>query len=373
MKQVNKKIKLAIMAVVVIMGIIFSVTVPKVYAEDNTYVDMTEVTVTPVSNVVYTGNSLLNEQTIILKINSSHLFTEGDITNIKLDGDFHNKKIEDNILELTYCPQYIGKTKTYTKTYSINICGHTFSFEVKEKGAKISGANIYTYNGSYAIVEPSEITSRYIFQSTSGSSNIIVKGKAKQLSVKGLPKTAKQSDIKWKSSSPSIISVSKNGKIKAKKAGTAIITVSYKGNVISEVFFNSLSSKMKKVYSYARNLIKNGTYSQSKRMQKNYYDCSSFVWRSYANAGIYIGSKTYAPTYANIWAALKKSSKWIVKNSKNYKPQIGDIYEYDSMVYDVYGVYDSDGSIVYFIKRTMMGDWFNKKSTTEKYARYKAN
>lgn len=81
MKQVNKKIKLVMVAIIAMMGIIFSYMAPKVYAEENTDVDMTEVTVTPVSNVVYIGNSALNELTIQLKINSSHLFTETDIEN----------------------------------------------------------------------------------------------------------------------------------------------------------------------------------------------------------------------------------------------------------------------------------------------------
>lgn len=337
-------------ALAVVMGIIFSFAAPKVYAEDNTDVDMTDVTVTPVTKVVYAGNSHLNQQTIILKINSSHLFTEEDIEeadwrDTKNPLLFNSKKIENNVLELKYRPDTI---KTGTKTYSISICGELFSFTIKEKVVKISGSSL---------------------------SNVIVKGKTRKLSVKGLPKTAKQSDIKWKSSSPSVISVSSKGKIKAKKIGNAIITVSYKGNVIVEYFVNSLSSKMKKVYNYATKLHKNGTYSQSKRMEKNYYDSSSFVWRSYANAGIYIGSKTYAPTYDTIWKTLKKSKNWTVKKSKNYKPQIGDIYENHTMIYDVYACYQGPNNIVYFVKYSMDSEelgWADAPST-QKYARYKAN
>lgn len=345
MKQLNKGIKLVLVALIAMMGIIFSYTAPRVYAEGNTDVDMSEVTVTPASNVVYIGNSALNELTIQLKINSSHLFTEEDIENVSLGGYCHSKKIENNVLELKY--YHDGPLKTLTRTCSISICGEKFSFEVKEKAVKISGA----------------------------SSSVIVKGKTKQLSVKGLPQTANKSEIKWKSSSPSVISVNSKGKIKAKKIGNAIITVSYKGDVIAEYFFNSLSSKMKKVYTYATKLHKKGTYSQSKRMQKNYYDCSSFVWRSYANAGIYIGSKTYAPTYEAIWEALKKSKSWTVKKSKKYKPQIGDIYENHSMIYDVHAAYQADGSIIYFVKDSMQSEeWgFAIAPTTQKYARYKTN
>src|SRR5699024_5862807 len=37
-------------------------------------------------------------------------------------------------------------------------------------------------------------------------------------------------------------------------------------------------------------------YSQAKRMQEGYVDCSSYVWRWYAKAGILAGQKVNAPT-----------------------------------------------------------------------------
>ena len=43
-------------------------------------------------------------------------------------------------------------------------------------------------------------------------------------------------------------------------------------------------------------------------MQKGYYDCSSYVWRSYASDKFYIGgSKNWAPTAADLakWCADK--------------------------------------------------------------------
>lgn len=41
-------------------------------------------------------------------------------------------------------------------------------------------------------------------------------------------------------------------------------------------------------------------YSQAKRMQEGYVDCSSYVWRCYAKAGIFLGQEEYAPTAAEI-------------------------------------------------------------------------
>jgi cell wall-associated NlpC family hydrolase len=44
-------------------------------------------------------------------------------------------------------------------------------------------------------------------------------------------------------------------------------------------------------------------------MQDGYYDCSSYVWRSFAAAGLYLQSKNYAPTAADL-------GKWC--NDKGY-------------------------------------------------------
>lgn len=41
-------------------------------------------------------------------------------------------------------------------------------------------------------------------------------------------------------------------------------------------------------------------YSQAKRMQEGYVDCSSYVWRCYAKTGIFLGQEEYAPTAAEI-------------------------------------------------------------------------
>ena len=43
-------------------------------------------------------------------------------------------------------------------------------------------------------------------------------------------------------------------------------------------------------------------------MRKDYVDCSSFVWKSYKPYGVNFGSKSYAPTAADIakWCGKKE-------------------------------------------------------------------
>ena len=52
-------------------------------------------------------------------------------------------------------------------------------------------------------------------------------------------------------------------------------------------------------------------YSQEKRMQDGYYDCSSFVWRSYNAAGLKLGNVNSAPTAAEIARKLEAEGKAI--------------------------------------------------------------
>lgn len=71
--------------------------------------------------------------------------------------------------------------------------------------------------------------------------------------------------------------------------------------------------------------------------------------------------------------SFEKNKSWTVKKSKKYKPQIGDIYENHSMIYDVSATYQSDGSIIYFVKYSMESEeWgFADAPIIQKSARYK--
>lgn len=68
----------------------------------------------------------------------------------------------------------------------------------------------------------------------------------------------------------------------------------------------------KKAIDKALYIYKTSEYSQAKRMQNKFYDCSSLVWRSYANNGVKFGNTKYAPTAAEM-------AKWCVSKRKMVK------------------------------------------------------
>lgn len=106
--------------------------------------------------------------------------------------------------------------------------------------------------------------------------------------------------------------VSKKGLVKGKKYGKTALTVqadhkTWQLNVY--IVKNSVYKTIAKAYTIEKAKTK---YSQPKRMQKGYADCSSYVWKSYKTTGIYFGDKGYAPTAANI-------AKWCTKNHRSLK------------------------------------------------------
>lgn len=127
-------------------------------------------------------------------------------------------------------------------------------------------------------------------------------GKKFTLKVKGT-----KDKVTWKSSNKKIATVSSKGVVTAKKNGTACITAKTK---LAEVHcYVSVSNKkaisaVKKAQS-----VLGAPYSQAKRMQAGYYDCSSLVWRSLSPYGVYLGSRNWAPTAAD-------QGKWCVQNKK---------------------------------------------------------
>lgn len=86
--------------------------------------------------------------------------------------------------------------------------------------------------------------------------------------------------IVWKSFDSKIASVSKNGVVKGKKIGNVLISAKlgdqYVGCVVSVT-----TAQIKKVCAKASYMGKNWKYSQAKRGQTGYYDCSSLVWKAY--------------------------------------------------------------------------------------------
>lgn len=91
------------------------------------------------------------------------------------------------------------------------------------------------------------------------------------------------------------------------------------------------SIKNKKYATVSKSGKVKAKYSQPRRMQKGYADCSSYVWKSYKTAGIYFGDKGYAPTAANIakWCSKKhRLLKLSSYNGRSDKLKSGDLIFY---------------------------------------------
>lgn len=76
-------------------------------------------------------------------------------------------------------------------------------------------------------------------------------------------------------------------------------------------------------------------------MQEGYYDCSSFVWRSYRAAGIKLGGVDYPPTAADLAKSMEKEKKVIAYeyiDADDLKP--GDLIFYASGENGRYGNID---------------------------------
>ena len=93
--------------------------------------------------------------------------------------------------------------------------------------------------------------------------------------------------------------------MKVKKMGFTKITVSI-GEYDYYYTVNVSGETQVKAALAAASVVGKATYSQDKRMEEGYYDCSSLVWRSYAEAGLKIKNKDYAPTAADLAKYLEE-------------------------------------------------------------------
>jgi hypothetical protein len=157
------------------------------------------------------------------------------------------------------------------------------------------------------------------------TSLLLATNKTGKLTVKGV-----SSGVKWSSTNPKVVKVSANGKVTAKKSGNAVIKAKI-GDITVGCVVSVASQSRIKAAKWATRTAASSTYSQAKRMQDGYYDCSSLVWRGYRAAGVYIGGSTStAPTAANLgkWYADKKKTiknGLSDKNVQSMKLNVGDL------------------------------------------------
>ncbi|MCI8490892.1 MAG: C40 family peptidase [Lachnospiraceae bacterium] len=150
----------------------------------------------------------------------------------------------------------------------------------------------------------------------SASSLLLVKGKTKKLKISGCSK-----GIQWSSSNKKIATISQKGVVKGKKVGNTIITAKINGKPIG-CAVSVTTSQLKKVCERATYIGNHWTYSQAKRTQPGYYDCSSLVWKAYKEcAGFTFGNASYPGTSASESAWCRANNRMIKGGYTNKKLQ----------------------------------------------------
>lgn len=175
----------------------------------------------------------------------------------------------------------------------------TFIADGKSLTCEVSVLNLrYVYNGK-------SVTDVKAKNWESGSTLVALGvGETTTLKVKGFPENT---NVKWTSSNKKVATVTKDGTVKAKSLGYTTISASAKGYTITYEIGVADKTSIKAMRYAVKHF--NSTYSQPKRMSKGYYDCSSYVWRAYKDAGFNIGNcKTgWAPVAASL-------AQWCVNN-----------------------------------------------------------
>lgn len=147
----------------------------------------------------------------------------------------------------------------------------------------------------------------------SDQSLLLVKKNKQKLTVTGY-----NGDIIWSSSNPSIATVDSNGVVKGKKIGNVIIKAQL-GNHYLGCAVSVTTKKLKKVAERATYIGTHWKYSQQKRTQKGYYDCSALVWKAYKEkANVNFGSPGY-PGVALTEAKWCKAKGRMIKGGMTYK------------------------------------------------------
>ncbi len=165
-------------------------------------------------------------------------------------------------------------------------------------------------------------------------SKLIVKGKSTTLNLYQASESGGKavkidpSKITWKASNGRV-TVNSKGKVKGKKLGATCIRGTYQGFTYYWVVNVSTAKKSKAIA--AGRAIAKGTYSQPRRMQEGFYDCSSLVWRAYKPLGYNFGSNYYAPVAATEGKYLYDRGKMIdgaigKENTSKLKLRPGDLF-----------------------------------------------
>lgn len=265
----------------------------RTYYEFEIQPDLSNVTIDKTSQTLYTSDYYWDFPSFTFQLNSDLILNEDD-EGITVGYTSSNENIfvygylNNNVI--TLIPSQTGQT-----TVTITINNKTFTVKIKTISISISKNSL-----------------------------LMSKKQVKQLKVKGV-----KNGIKWSSSNSKIASVSSSGKVKAKKNGNVVIKAKV-GNVSVGCAVSVVSKNRQKAIQRAIKISTTCTYSQPKRMQTEFYDCSSLVWKAYSKYGINFGNSSYAPVAADQGKWCATHNKLVKgglsqKNITNMKLNAGDL------------------------------------------------
>lgn len=230
-----------------------------------------------------------------------------------------------------------GEGFTSFSNYYIGLSAGTAKLTIEVDGKQLYSKNIRVYDPKLP---------KYILMTVGKTNTDLTKLKLPQ----------KESKTEFKTSDRSIVRVDKTGgRLRAAAEGSIDLTVkidefSYHVTVIAVE-----NKKVRDAMQYVFDAM-GKPYSQEKRMQEGYYDCSSLVWRAYKAAGVGIGgSTTYAPTAANLAKNLIENGHE-VKKAEDLKP--GDLIFYGGGGNDRYR---SISHVALVVNKSKATGWFGEE------------
>ena len=153
---------------------------------------------------------------------------------------------------------------------------------------------------------------------------VLCSDKTSSLSSAALSTTSTEGEVVWQSSNEAVASVTPEGVVTGLKMGRATITASttskltHKPVVLScpvEVTYKNACAAVRNAYEDYRNAQL--AYSQEKRMERDYRDCSSFVGRCYYDASLGRKHKAIGYSVAKSWSYNTYGQvSWLIKEDK---------------------------------------------------------
>lgn len=166
----------------------------------------------------------------------------------------------------------------------------------------------------------------------SSTSIVLAEGGSHQLRIRG----EGTGNTVWSSANPAIAEVDSSGRIVGKSKGNTLVTAKVNGKTFGCVV--SVTSELRKnVVEWARAYSLRSKYSQSRRMEEGYYDCSALAWRAYNKFGFNIMSTNYAPTAAAMGKYYDQNKKILEgglsdANIRNMMFEPGDLFFMEGFV-----------------------------------------